>query len=65
MQVDGSFASFYKFLTDVENSPRIMRIQKVDIIPSDGDPKVRIEASLVITVPYQRMPLAPVVGGST
>jgi Tfp pilus assembly protein PilO len=65
MQVDGSFESFYKFMTDVETGRRIMRIQKVDIVPSDGTPHTRIEASMVIAVPYQRASAGPIAGGAS
>ena len=52
-QVEGDFHNFYKFLLDVENYPRVIRIQRMDLTPSGNGPPGHIEANLVMTVFFE------------
>ena len=54
MQIGGDFMGFYGFLLTLENQPRVMRIQKIDIKHLDNSRPGQIEADLLISVFSER-----------
>lgn len=58
MQVEGDFASVYKFLQDVEGQGRMIRVRKIDLRRVEGSSgntsAGRIEADLTLSVYFER-----------
>jgi Tfp pilus assembly protein PilO len=51
-QIEGDFAGFYAFMLELENEPRVIRIQKMGVGITKGDVG-QVQASLLIKVYYQ------------
>jgi Tfp pilus assembly protein PilO len=59
VQLEGDFRGFYAFLQELENQPRIMRINSMTLGKLKNAPEGHVQASFNMSIFFERAPGAP------